>query len=161
MKGLDGLTIHVHPAYQFENDMWFNLPKLTRRHLVQMRQEYCEKKRRRFNSEDSQQYQSNQDQRSISQTYLHYGNNCSSVPGTVYQLPSPPGLKIPPPPLPRQVEVSQLQREYTCNDTSTFSAAMRQHQGSTMGGRNEQASLHSRNQNGRGISNVITRRRIS
>ena len=28
--GLDGKTIHVHPAYQFDNDQCFNIPEETR-----------------------------------------------------------------------------------------------------------------------------------
>ena len=35
VTGIDSRTIHVHPAYQFDNEQWFNIPKDTRRQLVQ------------------------------------------------------------------------------------------------------------------------------
>ena len=99
-----------------------------------------------------------QDARQVSQSYFHYG----PVPGMVYQLPPPPVGGIPPPP-PRQSDVSEATGYHNNqDDLSVMTGNTRGHatHGSLMGGRNEQANLRSRNTNNRGISNVITKRRI-
>ena len=94
--GLDGKTIHVHPAYQFDNEQWFNIPEDTRQQLVQLRREYKNQKRPRDNENDhgDQSRTSAQGTRQVSQSYSHYG----PVLGTVYQLPPPPlgGTPMPP-----------------------------------------------------------------
>ena len=36
VKGINGKTIYVHPAYQFENEPWFNLPEATWKQLIQL-----------------------------------------------------------------------------------------------------------------------------
>ena len=73
--------------------------------------------------------------RQISQTY-------STVPSTVYQLPSnPPPIYPPPPPLQYYV-ISQVQQQG--GDSSALIGATN---GSVMGCRDEQASLRSRNAN--------------
>ena len=160
ITGLDGKKIHVHPAYQFNNDQWFNIPEKTRQQFVQLRREYRNRERSRDGDHDQggQSRMLAQGTRQVSQSYLHYG----PVPGTVYQLPPPPAGGIPVPPG-WQSDISQA-TWYRCNqdDLSDMTGNNRGHatHGSLMGGWNEQADLRSHNSKNRGISNVITRSQV-
>ena len=105
--GIDGRTIRVHPAYQFDNDQWFNIPEETHQRLVQLRREYRNRKRSRDGDEDNTNDRSRSythDSRQVSQAYSHYG---PVVQGTVYGLPPQPPSVGPPPP-PRQAEILWL-----------------------------------------------------
>ena len=161
--GIDGRTIHVHPAYQFENEQWFNIPEDTRRQLVQMRSEYRNRKRPRESDTSTYQGQRHQPSDHPSQYQVsQVGTQYSAVPGTVYQLPPYPHAALPPPPPPRQSDISQMGTRPPIGDemSAVTNGSRQNYQGSIMGGRNEQASLRSHNPNGRNVSNVITKRRV-
>ena len=153
VTGLDGRQIKVHPAYRFEHDQWFNIPEDVRNQLSQMRRDYQSNQRRRLNGYNGNATQQPiQQQNRISQMY-------SAPPNTqmVPYQPLPPQMgtqmSIPPPPPAPIRTINQVGQYQQPDDLSVVTG------GTLMGGRNEQASLRSRNPN-RHIQNVITKRRI-
>ena len=159
VTGIDCRTIHVHPAYQFDNEQWSNIPEDSRRQLVQMQSDYRNQKRPRdgdtTTTHQGQRYQQSDhaSQYQISQVGTHY----PTVLGTVYQLPPYPQAALPPPPPPRQSDITQMGTWPPAGDeiSAVTNSSCQNYQGSIMGGRNEQASLRSHNPNGRNVSNAL------
>ena len=106
VTGIDGRTIHVHPAYQFDNEQWFNIPKDMRRQLVQMQSDYRNWKRPRdgdtTTTHQGQRYQQldHSSQYQVSQVGTHY----PMVLRTIYLLTPYPQAALPP----RQSDILQM-----------------------------------------------------
>ena len=135
VTGNDGNPIEVHPSYSFETNEWRNIPQDVRNQLVAERQAY---KRQRQAS-----------------ALASYNGNQSIHPGFYGGSQSHPIGLLPPPPLPPR-DISVVTGHYAPpplpppHNVHRGDDSLAQHsQGmvSIMGGRNEQASLRSRNTN--------------
>ena len=137
----------MHTAYRFENDQWFNIPEDTWLQLTHMIRDYQSQKRQHTNAVSGTNSQCQQ-KRQFQQTYSYY----QPVPETIIQVPPQPHGSIPPTPPPRKSKKTH-DDDFSTMTQGTMGASI-------MGGRNEQASLRSRNTNGRNISNMHTHRRV-
>jgi hypothetical protein len=130
INDINGNQMEVHPSYKFNDDEWPKIPQPIQQQLIQMRNEY-KRNRQSYSSQGSMQYPASSHISAVS-----YQGPYHPLP-PIAQVPVPP-----PPPLPINGHGDQRS---TVSEVTTDNRNNPTH--SIMGGRNEQASLRSRNSN--------------
>ena len=116
----DGSEVETHASFKFSDDVWAVLPDTERTRILHEREEY---KRRRYNG-------GNDDRSIISQITTatpHAAADLQSVTQSINNL---------------QQQISSLQSQSNVNNDNNAGPPS-----SIMGGRNEQANLHTRSNN--------------
>ena len=137
VRCVDGTNIEVHPAYKFTDEEWNVLPHTEKSRILRERESY---KRNRSSNDQNTNYTTVSELTTNTPHPNQGSNDYDTINQSVNQLS-------------RQVSAISSSQNNNGNTSSGYS--------SIMGGRNEQASLRSRNSNNIGLSTVITHRQVA